>query len=94
MQCKVDDIKVNAINIQFYTIQHINAEYNIQFTLKFTYYRRRGVEILPLLVIYYYEEEGTFQWANGDPFTFTQWGEGEPNNSGDEVIFTNFVYLF
>merc|ERR1719510_2788348 len=20
-------------------------------------------------------EEGTFQWANGDPFTFTQWGE-------------------
>merc|ERR1711962_1422006 len=29
-------------------------------------------------------EEGTFQWANGDPFTFTQWGEGEPNNSGDE----------
>merc|ERR1712088_1082648 len=29
-------------------------------------------------------EEGTFQWANGDPFTFTQWGDGEPNNSGDE----------
>merc|ERR1719182_971639 len=21
-------------------------------------------------------EEGTFQWANGDPFTFTQWGGG------------------
>ena len=34
-------------------------------------------------------EEGTFQWANGDPFTFTQWGEGEPNNNGDEVIMTN-----
>ena len=53
MQCTVDDIKVNAINIQLYT-QHINAEYNIQFTLKFTYYRRRGVKILPLLEIYYF----------------------------------------
>ena len=46
-----------------------------------------------LLVIYYYEEEGTFQWANGDPFTFTQWGEGEPNNSGDEVIFKNLLQM-
>merc|ERR1719186_766180 len=31
-----------------------------------------------------YFEEGVWQWANGDPFTFTQWHEGEPNNVDNE----------
>jgi len=28
--------------------------------------------------------EGVFQWSNGDPFTFTSWWPGEPNNFGNE----------
>ena len=28
--------------------------------------------------------EGQFQWVSGDPITYTNWGGGEPNNSGGE----------
>ena len=28
--------------------------------------------------------EGVFQWSNGDPFTFSSWWPGEPNNLGNE----------
>jgi len=28
--------------------------------------------------------EGTYQWVDGTPFSFTDWSAGEPNNSGDE----------
>src|SRR3954471_4996661 len=36
--------------------------------------------------------EGTFVWYDGSPVTYTNWGSGEPNNSGDEdctQIFAN-----
>lgn len=29
-------------------------------------------------------QEGNFQWVTGQPITYTNWGGGEPNNSGDE----------
>lgn len=28
--------------------------------------------------------EGAWQWASGDPATFTNWAAGEPNNAGNE----------
>jgi len=28
--------------------------------------------------------EGTFAWLSGEPVTYTNWNEGEPNNSGNE----------
>jgi hypothetical protein len=28
-------------------------------------------------------EEGTWRWVTGEPFTFTNWAEGEPNNSNN-----------
>ncbi len=28
--------------------------------------------------------EGSFQWLNHEPVTYTNWGNGEPNNSNDE----------
>lgn len=30
------------------------------------------------------EEEGTFVWVTGEPFEFTDWAPGEPNNDGAE----------
>jgi hypothetical protein len=29
--------------------------------------------------------EGTYGWVTGEPFAFTQWASGEPNNTGDCV---------
>jgi hypothetical protein len=30
------------------------------------------------------QTEGVWKWIDGTPFVFTDWGSGEPNNSGDE----------
>ena len=30
------------------------------------------------------DREGTFVWVNAEPFTFTNWNGGEPNNNNDE----------
>ena len=32
-----------------------------------------------------YFQEGTWQWASGDPWGFESWHEGEPNNVDNEV---------
>ena len=29
--------------------------------------------------------EGEWRWSSGQAFTFTNWKEGEPNDSGNEV---------
>ena len=34
--------------------------------------------------------EGTFQWVTGEPFSYTHWSAGEPNNNGDE----DYVHLW
>ena len=30
------------------------------------------------------DQEGTFLWTNGDPFTYDNWGLGEPNDATEE----------
>ena len=28
--------------------------------------------------------EGSFEWTDGSPFSFTSWGEGQPTNGGNQ----------
>ncbi len=35
--------------------------------------------------------EGTFQWADGSPVTYTNWNPGEPNNSGGVEDWAEFL---
>ena len=39
-------------------------------------------------------EEGVWKWVTGEPFSFTKWLPGEPNNLGNEnyLILTNYYY--
>ncbi|MFY0598936.1 MAG: HYR domain-containing protein [Cyclobacteriaceae bacterium] len=32
------------------------------------------------------DNEGTFVWSNGDPFTYNAWGVNEPNNNNNEDV--------
>jgi len=38
------------------------------------------------------ENEGTFVWTSGEPVTFTNWGGGEPNNSGNVEHYTQMPW--
>lgn len=31
-------------------------------------------------------EYGTFEWITGDPFTYTHWSSGEPNNEEEDIL--------
>ena len=37
-----------------------------------------------MLKISTFAAEGVWQWASGDPWDFTSWHEGEPNNVDNE----------
>lgn len=36
--------------------------------------------------------EGTFEWTNGEPVTFTSWGPGEPSGDGDYVFMAGSLF--
>ncbi len=37
--------------------------------------------------------EGTFEWASGEPVTYTNWCPGEPNDAGGNEDVTEFDFL-
>lgn len=40
------------------------------------------------------EEEGVWKWITGEPFEFTDWGSGEPNNDSDEDYLELLIKAF
>ena len=40
------------------------------------------------------DHEGQFTWINGEPVTFLNWGEGEPNSTPELAASENYVFLF
>ena len=39
------------------------------------------------------KQEGTWEWVTGEPVVYTNWYQGEPNNSGDED-YASYYYKF
>ncbi len=52
-----------------------------------------GVNRALLIGLNDHQNEGSFQWANGEPVPFTNWNPGEPND-GNAIHLENVVHMY
>jgi hypothetical protein len=50
----------------------------------------------PWIGVVWNNQNGAFQWSNGEPFVYTNWAAGEPNNQGgtEQFRFETFGHLW